>query len=138
MTEDGASFDGKHYRLENATYRPRPLQQPHPPLWIGARGERLMLPVVGRHADVWHAGGRADSLAMKWKVVAEHAEKAGRDPADIVRASDLSISEDWDEVRAQAESLRDIGVTYLSVSWPGQGQGRVEEFLDRIGNELMD
>ena len=138
MTEDGVSFVGKHYRLEKATYRPRPVQQPHPPLWIGARGERLMLPIVGRNADVWHAGGRAESLKRKWLVVAEHAEKAGRDPADIVRASDLSISEEWDEVRAQAESLRDIGVTYLTVSWPGQGQGRVEEFLDRIGNELMD
>ena len=138
MTEDGVSFAGKHYRLVKATYRPRPVQQPHPPLWIGARGERLMLPIVGRNADVWHAGGRAESLKRKWLVVAEHAEKAGRDPADIVRASDLSISEEWDEVRAQAESLRDIGVTYLTVSWPGQGQGRVEEFLDRIGNELMD
>jgi len=138
MTEDGASFSGKHYRLENATYRPRPVQQPHPPIWIGARGEQLMLPIVGRLADVWHAGGRAENLERKWKVVSEHAAKAGRDPAGIVRASDLSISEPWDEVRAQAESLRDIGVTYLCVSWPGQGQGRVEEFLDRIGNELMD
>jgi F420-dependent oxidoreductase-like protein len=138
MTEDGASFAGKHYRLDNATYRPRPVQQPHPPIWIGARGEKLMLPIVGRLADVWHAGGRAENLKRKWKIVAEHAERAGRDPASIVRASDLSISESWDEVRAQAESLRDIGVTYLCVSWPGQGQGRVEEFLDRIGSELMD
>jgi F420-dependent oxidoreductase-like protein len=138
MTEDGASFAGKHYRLDNATYRPRPVQQPHPPIWIGARGEKLMLPIVGRLADVWHAGGRAENLKRKWTIVAEHAERAGRDPASIVRASDLSISESWDEVRAQAESLRDIGVTYLCVSWPGQGQGRVEEFLDRIGSELMD
>jgi len=138
MTEDGVSFVGRHYRLENATYRPRPLQHPHPPIWIGARGERLMLPVVGRQADVWHAGGRATDLKRKWAVVAEHAEKAGRDPAAIVRASDLSISEPWDEVRAQADSLRDIGITYLTVSWPGQGQGRVEEFLGRIGNDLMD
>jgi F420-dependent oxidoreductase-like protein len=138
MTEDGASFEGKHYRLEDATYRPRPVQQPHPPIWIGARGEQLMLPIVGRQADVWHAEGRAENLKRKWEVVAEYAEKAGRDPAGIVRASDLSISEDWDEVRAQAESLREIGVTYLNVSWPGQGRGRVEEFMDRIGNELMD
>jgi F420-dependent oxidoreductase-like protein len=137
MTEDGVSFAGEHYRLQNATYRPRPVQQPHPPIWIGARGERFTLPIVGRHADVWHASGRAEELKRKWDVVAEHAKKAGRDPATIIRASDLSISESWDEVRAQAESLRDIGITYLSVSWPGQGVGRVEEFLDRIGRELM-
>ncbi|MFN2503929.1 MAG: LLM class flavin-dependent oxidoreductase [Acidimicrobiales bacterium] len=34
MTEDGASFEGCHYRLRNATYRPRPVQQPHPPIWM--------------------------------------------------------------------------------------------------------
>ena len=136
MTEDGVSFAGRHYRLENATYRPRPVQQPHPPIWIGARGEQLMLPIVGRHADVWHAGGRAEDLTRKWRVVSEHAERAGRDPSTIVRASDLSISEPWDEVRARAHSLRDIGVTYLTVSWPGQGRGHVEEFLDQVGNEL--
>jgi alkanesulfonate monooxygenase SsuD/methylene tetrahydromethanopterin reductase-like flavin-dependent oxidoreductase (luciferase family) len=97
-----------------------------------------MLPIVGRHADVWHAEGSAENLKRKWEVVAENAEKAGRDPADIVRASDLSISEGWDEIREQVDSLRAIGITYLNVSWPGQGQGRVEEFLDRIGNDLMD
>jgi F420-dependent oxidoreductase-like protein len=138
MTEDGVSFAGDHYRLEDATYRPRPVQKPHPPIWVGARGERLMLPVVGRHADVWHAGGRAEDLKRKWDIVAEHATRAGRDPAGIVRASDLSISEPWDEVRAQAESLRDVGIDYLAVSWPSEGRGRVEEFLDRIGNDLLD
>jgi alkanesulfonate monooxygenase SsuD/methylene tetrahydromethanopterin reductase-like flavin-dependent oxidoreductase (luciferase family) len=138
MTEDGVSFAGDHYRLEDATYRPRPVQKPHPPIWVGARGERLMLPVVGRHADVWHAGGRAEDLKRKWDIVAEHATRAGRDPAAIVRASDLSISEPWDEVRAQAESLLDVGVGYLTVSWPSEGRRRVEEFLDRIGNELLD
>jgi F420-dependent oxidoreductase-like protein len=138
MTEDGVSFAGEYYGLKGATYRPRPVQKPHPPIWIGARGERLMLPVVGRHADVWHAGGRAEDLKRKWDIVAEHATRAGRDPAGIVRASDLSISEPWDEVRAQAESLRDVGIDYLAVSWPSEGRGRVEEFLDRIGNDLLD
>src|SRR5947209_19679761 len=47
MTGDGVSFDGRHYRLEHATYRPRPVQRPHPPFWIGASGEQLMLPIVG-------------------------------------------------------------------------------------------
>src|SRR5213593_196569 len=40
MTTDGATFEGRHYRLENATYLPRPVQRPHPPMWIGAGGPR--------------------------------------------------------------------------------------------------
>ncbi|TML62419.1 MAG: LLM class flavin-dependent oxidoreductase, partial [Actinobacteria bacterium] len=36
LTEDDVSFDGRWHRLDRATYRPRPVQQPHPPIWIGA------------------------------------------------------------------------------------------------------
>jgi F420-dependent oxidoreductase-like protein len=136
MTEDKASFDGRYYRLDNASYNPRPVQQPHPPIWIGARGERLMLPIVGRQADVWHTFGRVADLRRKSRIVDDAAAAAGRDPSSIVRATSLSISEPWDEVRSTAEGLRDVGIEYLVVSWPSEGRGRVEEFLEKVGNDL--
>ena len=55
MTTDDASFDGRYYQLRHATYRPRPVQSPHPPLWIGGSGERRTLPLAGRVADAWHS-----------------------------------------------------------------------------------
>jgi F420-dependent oxidoreductase-like protein len=136
MTEDKASFDGRYYRLDNASYNPRPVQQPHPPIWIGARGEQLMLPIVGRQADVWHTFGRVADLRRKSRIVDDAAAAAGRDPSSIVRATSLSISEPWDEVRSTAEGLRDVGIEYLVVSWPSEGRGRVEEFLEKVGNDL--
>ncbi|MFN2587138.1 MAG: TIGR03560 family F420-dependent LLM class oxidoreductase [Actinomycetota bacterium] len=136
MTQDGASFDGRYYRLENASYHPRPVQQPHPPLWIGAGGEKVMLPIAGRHADVWHGFGRAAELARKWRIVADAAAAAGRDPSAITRSTSLSISEPWDEVKAAAAALRDAGIGYVVVSWPSEGRGRVEEFLEKVGPEL--
>src|SRR6202022_4144605 len=57
MTKDRASFAGRHYQLRKASYHPRPIQRPHPPIWIGAGGEQLMLPIVARQADAWHAFG---------------------------------------------------------------------------------
>jgi F420-dependent oxidoreductase-like protein len=132
MTEDDATFSGKHFRLNNASYNPKPLQQPHPPIWIGARGEQLMLPIVGRQADAWHAWGSVADLQRKWDIVCEHAEKAGRKPADIVRATGLSLSEPWDEVRARIEECADAGWTYLTVSWPSEGRDRLEEFIEQI------
>lgn len=137
MTEDGATFDGRYYRLQDASYYPRPVQQPHPPLWVGAGGEQVMLPIVGRHADVWHAFGHVSELGRKWRIVAEHAEKAGRDPAAIERSTSLSISESWDEVRATAQSLRDGGIDYVIASWPAEGKGRVEDFWREIVPELI-
>src|ERR1700736_5376683 len=48
MTKDRASFSGQHYRLANASYHPRPVQRPHPPLLVGARGGAFMLPLRAR------------------------------------------------------------------------------------------
>lgn len=136
MTTDGASFEGRHYQLREASYHPRPVQRPHPPIWIGAGGERLTLPIVGRRADVWHAYGPPEVLRRKWDVVREHAEGAGRDPERIERASALSISEPWDQVRRTAGALAEAGFSYLIVSWPSEGRGRLEEFVERVMPEL--
>jgi F420-dependent oxidoreductase-like protein len=132
MTQDAVSFNGTHFALRGATYNPKPVQTPHPPLWIGASGERLMLPLVGREADVWHAFGDAERLERKWEIVKYSAQEAGRDPAGITRSTDLSLSEDWDVVRTRAERLREAGVTYLIASWPEAGQSRVEQFVTEV------
>jgi alkanesulfonate monooxygenase SsuD/methylene tetrahydromethanopterin reductase-like flavin-dependent oxidoreductase (luciferase family) len=132
MTQDNVSFDGRYYKLQNAMYRPRPVQRPHPPIWIGAGGEQLMLPIVGRQADAWHAYGPVDQLARKSRLVDAHAERAGRDPASIIRSTSLSLSQPWGEVRARAEALRQAGFSYLVVSWPSEGKGRLEEFVKSV------
>src|SRR3712207_3934135 len=94
MTEDGAAFEGRYYRLRGAHYRPRPVQQPYPPLLIGGDGPRV-LAVAGRHADVWHGFGSTSELARKSHLVTDAAQAAGRDPASIVRSTSLSLSEPW-------------------------------------------
>jgi F420-dependent oxidoreductase-like protein len=136
MTHDDASFQGRHYRLERATYRPRPVQRPHPPIWIGATGERLMLPIVGRQADAWHAFGSTEGLARKSKIVDEAALRAGRDPGAILRSASLDLSQPWDRVRRNVEALRRAGFAYLVVGWPSEGRGRLEEFVEKLKPEI--
>ncbi|HEV3401118.1 MAG TPA: TIGR03560 family F420-dependent LLM class oxidoreductase [Acidimicrobiales bacterium] len=138
LTTDGATVEGRHYQLRDATYRPRPVQRPHPPLWIGAGGERRTIPIAARHADVWHAFGSVDALRRKSQVLEEHARRAGRDPADIGRATNLSLSEPWSTVRSTALAVRDAGFTYLVASWPEEGRPRVEEFAERLLPELLE
>jgi F420-dependent oxidoreductase-like protein len=132
LTESKASFDGKHYRLSRAHLNPKPVQKPHPPLWIGAGGERRMLPIVGRYADVWHGFGSLAVLRRRSRIVDEHAERAERNPAAIRRATALSLSEPWDEVRGLIEALDDAGFSYLTVSYPSEGQARLEEFVESV------
>ena len=133
FTEDDVTFDGRHYRLENATYNPKPVQRPHPPIWIGGEGRSRTLPIAGRYADAWHGwADNAEELAEINGIIDRAAEEAGRDPASILRASNLSISEPWDEVRSSYDWMAAGGVEYLVVEWPTEGQGRLEEFLEKV------
>ena len=45
-TEPETSFDGAYYQLSRAQCDPKPLQSPHPPIWIGGGGEQFTLRVV--------------------------------------------------------------------------------------------
>ena len=135
-TEEDVSYEGKHYSLANATYLPRPVQSPYPPLWIGASGEKVMLPLVGRTADAWHTFGNRKDLARKWDIVRAAAEGAGRDPSAIKRSTNISISKPWDEVRERAAAYKELGLDTLIVSWPSEGRGRAEDFIENVLPEL--
>ena len=56
-TGQPASFEGRFYRFENVSIRPTPIQQPGPPVWVGAD----TVPTVARVPDIgdaWVASGR--------------------------------------------------------------------------------
>lgn len=135
LTTDGVSFDGRHFRLANATLRPRPVQQPRPPLWIGAHGER-MLGIAARFADAWHSFGDVEHLSRVSARLDGLAERAGRDPAAILRAASLSLSQPWDDVRRAVDAWTAAGFGYLVAGWPSEGRGRLEEFVERVLPEI--
>ena len=131
MTTDDASFEGRYYRLDHATYRPRPVQQPNPPIWIGGSGNRL-LRIAGRHADAWHGLGEPSEFARKSRLLDAAAEAAGRDPSSIYRAASLSLSRPWEEVILQIDALKEAAASCLIVGWPSEGRPRLEEFVTGV------
>ncbi len=50
FTQEVVNFSGKHYRIANLKGLPRPIQQPHPPIFIGSSGKRL-LSIAAQLAD---------------------------------------------------------------------------------------
>jgi alkanesulfonate monooxygenase SsuD/methylene tetrahydromethanopterin reductase-like flavin-dependent oxidoreductase (luciferase family) len=132
MTGERVSFEGTHVSLQDAQLRPVPVQQPHPPIWIGGSGRRRTLPLVARYADAWHTWGGPKQLAELSKRIDDLAAEAGRDPAAILRTSSLSLSEPDDEVRRNIDAMAEVGIGYLVCGWPGEGRERVEEFATRV------
>jgi F420-dependent oxidoreductase-like protein len=132
MTGETVSYSGRECSLAGARLLPRPVQQPHPPIWIGATGERRMLPLAARFADMWHAFGSEEDLRRKSALLDRLASEAGRDPASIGRATSLSLSGPLDEVARTAERWHAEGFSYLACGWPSEGQARVEEFVSQV------
>ena len=133
LTTDNFTFDGKHFSTHDATLFPRPVQQPHPPIWIGASGEKRMMPITARYADVWHSWGPPEYMAQKSERLSAMAEAAGRDPGEIRRASSLSL-DDVDEAVRLIDEWEKIGFDYLVCGWPGEGHSKIEEFAKRVLN----
>ncbi len=136
-TGEVVSYDGKVVSLRDAQLQPRPVQQPHPPIWIGGAGPRRTLPLVARYADVWHTWGSPSSLAEANARVDELAAEAGRDPSDIVRASSLSL-DDLDTARKHAGKWRDAGYGYLVCGWPESGRDQIERFVNEVMPDFTD
>jgi len=106
-TEERTNFDGRYYRFQDAIANPKPIQKPHPPIWIGASGPST-LRLVARHANVWNiAGGDPDRVKELTPMLEEACASVGRDPSEIRR----SIQFDWDgQDRAQ---LLELSAGYL-------------------------
>ena len=74
------NFDGEFYSLEGAVSQPRPVQQPHPPIWIGASGERVMLRLVAQYADARNIPTLpVEEYAHKLDIIRKHCQSVGRD-----------------------------------------------------------
>jgi F420-dependent oxidoreductase-like protein len=137
FTGEVVDYDGRQVSLHQAQLRPLPVQQPHPPIWIGGTGPRRTLPLVARYADVWHAWGNPKSLAEANARIDELAAEAGRDPAAIKRASSLSL-DDLDTARRHCERWHEAGCAYLVCGWPGAGEAQVEAFVRDVMPDFTD
>jgi alkanesulfonate monooxygenase SsuD/methylene tetrahydromethanopterin reductase-like flavin-dependent oxidoreductase (luciferase family) len=131
FTGEVVSYEVSVVSLRDAQLRPTPVQQPHPPIWIGGSGPRRTLPLVAKHADVWHAFGTPNSLSDAYERVDQLAIEVGRDPSDILRAGSLSL-DDIDTARKHVAKWRDTGFGYLVCGWPAAGGAQVERFAREV------
>ena len=95
FSDTKASFDGKFYRLTDASLEPKPVQRPLP-LLIGGGGEKKTLRITAKCADEWNVWGTVDILKHKMAILDRHCAEVGRKPKDIQRSAValLFMSED--------------------------------------------
>jgi alkanesulfonate monooxygenase SsuD/methylene tetrahydromethanopterin reductase-like flavin-dependent oxidoreductase (luciferase family) len=132
--EETVSFEGRHYRLDEATPGPKPA---HPiGIWIGAYGPR-MLRLTGRLGDGWLPSLsylEGEDIAARHQAIDEAARKAGRDPGEIRRAINVTVGDDPEAATRQLASLVNEQ-RFETLILSGAGDDPVE-FARRAGGEL--
>jgi alkanesulfonate monooxygenase SsuD/methylene tetrahydromethanopterin reductase-like flavin-dependent oxidoreductase (luciferase family) len=158
-TGDDISFEGKHFSARGITAHPRPVSDPHPPIWIGgntsASRQRVAL-----YGDGWcpfpappqlaQTAGTAviDSvqrLAEGIDDLRRRCDAAGRDwsAVDITFANFEGGSIIDDDFNADAYldglgKLAKLGVTWVSVHLPGDGMAHALDTLERFRTLVVD
>ncbi len=91
LTTDRTTFEGEHFRVEDASNLPRPVQA-RLPIWIGGVGKRRTIPMVARHADGWNAAYVSpDQFGALGGILDAECDKLGRDPSSVRRSVNLSF-----------------------------------------------
>jgi F420-dependent oxidoreductase-like protein len=124
-TQDVVNFEGRHYQLTGATANPKPIQRPHPPIWIGGRGEQKTLRLAARYADAWNVNAQEASEDIRLsRVLDAHCAEIGRNPAEVRRTVQLYYSGDVGAFLSAAEPYLAAGFSEIIVSLAGPAAGR--------------
>ena len=127
------SYDGQYYQLRDVAMAPPPVQQPRPPITIGAMGPR-MLKLAARYADTWNSFGDKEWGAPPERIVENtrnrnelldrYCREIGREPNSLRRSlltfgADAAIAfrspKDFEEV---VERYQEIGINELIFFYP--------------------
>lgn len=87
---DFVDFDGEYFRITGMEALPRSVQQPNPPILVGAGGPR-MLDLAGRLADIVGVHARMDSGAIGQAAVADLTAASIEVKIDRVRAAAAAV-----------------------------------------------
>ena len=156
-TTDDFSYQGRHFTAEGITAHPRPVSDPHPPIWIGGNTAAARRRVV-KFGDGWcpfaapamlaktarTAEMDADRLAAGVDDLRRRFDEAGRDfsAIDITFTNPDGGTPGADDFNADAylsglEKLAAVGVTWVQVGLPGDSLAHVLDTIEEFGSSVI-
>ena len=140
LTQDSTTFEGTYYQIHDAPFRPAPLQQPRPPITLGAHGPR-MLRIAARYADRWNSYGTSEEIRERNDRLDEACAAIGRDPGAIIRSLygwTIPMGADpWSSPDAFADIVgryREAGMSEFLMEAPHEEQFPV---MERIAADVL-
>ena len=109
-TEDEASFEGEYYQINKAINMPKPIQKPHPPLWVCGGGEKVTLKLLARYGDYGNWDVDVEGFINKSNILREHCENENREFSDIGRTlhTNVIIGENQADLDSKIEKISEF------------------------------
>jgi probable F420-dependent oxidoreductase len=158
-TADDVSFAGRHFTASGITAHPRPVTQPHPPIWIGGNTGAARRRVAA-FGDGWCPFPAPAVLAQTARTASmetlgdlksgiddlhRRCDAVGRDPSplDVTFSNAAGGNPADDDFDAGAyldgvEKLAALGVTWIQVQVPGDSLAHAVEVIERFGQLVID
>lgn len=133
-TKDPVKFDGQFYRIPESMVGPKPIQKPHPPIYVAGFGQ-YTFDRAAKFGDGWNPAGIMSFEALEGmiKQFKQTAALAGKQQMEVVLRSFTMVfpqpagskrtpmTGSLEQVREDTARLREIGVTHLIQSPPAIG-----------------
>jgi len=145
-TKNPVSFEGEFYSIPESIVGPKPVQSPHPPIYIAGFGKYTLDRAIQFGAG-WNPAGLPsfDWLASMCDQLQSLARQAGRGPMEVVlRISPVVLEKSGGpdrqptigtlgEIRDDLKRLADLGVTEAVLSPPELGFANYSDIKPAIG-----
>ena len=133
-SQETTTFQGRHFSVKDARCEPKPVRPPR--LLVGGGGEKLLMGIAVRHADVWNNMAVFQSqLAHKVEVLRRRCDEAGRDfdSIEVSQQCVVVIGEDESQAKAALEKAKQIYGGHMGASIEEHGiWGTPDQVIERI------
>ena len=150
---DVPDYAGRYLTFGGATFSPRPVQRPHPPIWVGGAPGALTDAPLRRCAelgDAWHPLGLAlDDLEKGMDLLRQLTRSAGRPTAPGLAPRNLldltaapkgagraAFQGSPEEVAADVRRVKALGADWMTFDLPRDGVPAMVRAMERLGREL--
>lgn len=139
-TEEKSNYQGEFYQLKEAIAHPKPMQEPHPPIWVGTmEAKEKMLNAIAEKADGINIAWSFSPQVYQEKLerIDKFCEKYGRDPSTLKKSYGVwtrIYSDEEEKMKAWKEICERRGFTMeqLEKRMEGALHGTAEEIVDKM------
>jgi len=122
-TQAEARYEGRFIRFDAVRCEPKPLQKPHPPIWMGGHSQAA-LRRTAKLADGWYGHvfwRNPEAFMREIQTIREMAEQNGRDPRTLTYAA-LAVEKSLEDVVRHLPDYRRAGLDHVVLPFFGWTQ----------------